>query len=416
MRPFTRKDIELMAPVGSYESLRAAIQGGANAVYFGVENLNMRSRSSKNFTLADIKKIVEIAAEKGIKTYLTLNTVMYNRDLDMMRQIVDAAKQSGISAIIASDAAVLNYVQKQDLSVHLSTQANVSNIESLRFFSRIADVIVLARELSLDQVEEISEAIQKEQIRGPSGDLVRIEMFVHGALCMAISGKCYLSLHQANYSANRGECLQICRRSYTVRDTENGDELKIDNEHIMSPKDLLTIHFLDKILAAGVTVLKIEGRARSPEYVYTVTKCYSEAVNSILAGTYSKEKIDGWGERLKMVFNRGFWDGYYLGQRLGEWSKNYGSQATRKKVYIGKGINYFQKIKIAEFLIETKLLKVGDKILVTGPTTGIIESEIKEIRVDDKSTSQAIKGEYCTTPLESAIRQSDKLYKITDIK
>jgi putative protease len=416
MRPFTRKDIELMAPVGSYESLRAAIQGGANAVYFGVENLNMRSRSSKNFTLADIKKIVEIAAEKGIKTYLTLNTVMYNRDLDMMRQIVDAAKQSGISAIIASDAAVLNYVQKQDLSVHLSTQANVSNIESLRFFSRIADVIVLARELSLDQVEEISEAIQKEQIRGPSGDLVRIEMFVHGALCMAISGKCYLSLHQANYSANRGECLQICRRSYTVRDTENGDELKIDNEHIMSPKDLLTIHFLDKILAAGVTVLKIEGRARSPEYVYTVTKCYSEAVNSILAGTYSKEKIDGWGERLKMVFNRGFWDGYYLGQRLGEWSKNYGSQATRKKVYIGKGINYFQKIKIAEFLIETKSLKVGDKILVTGPTTGIIESEIKEIRVDDKSTSQAIKGEYCTTPLESAIRQSDKLYKITDIK
>jgi putative protease len=416
MRPFTRKDIELMAPVGSYESLRAAIQGGANAVYFGVENLNMRSRSSKNFTLADIKKIVEIAAEKGIKTYLTLNTVMYNRDLDMMRQIVDAAKQSGISAIIASDAAVLNYVQKQDLSVHLSTQANVSNIESLRFFSRIADVIVLARELSLDQVEEISEAIQKEQIRGPSGDLVRIEMFVHGALCMAISGKCYLSLHQANYSANRGECLQICRRSYTVRDTENGDELKIDNEHIMSPKDLLTIHFLNKILAAGVTVLKIEGRARSPEYVYTVTKCYSEAVNSILAGTYSKEKIDGWGERLKMVFNRGFWDGYYLGQRLGEWSKNYGSQATRKKVYIGKGINYFQKIKIAEFLIETKSLKVGDKILVTGPTTGIIESEIKEIRVDDKSTSQAIKGEYCTTPLESAIRQSDKLYKITDIK
>lgn len=416
MKPFMRKDIELLAPVGSYESLRAAIQGGADAVYFGVEKLNMRSRSSKNFTLADLKKIVEIAAEKGIKTYLTLNTVMYNRDLDMMRQIVDAAKQSGISAIIASDPAVFNYVQKQGLPVHLSTQANVSNVESVRFFSRIADVIVLSRELSLDQVEEISEAVQKEHITGLSGELVRIEMFVHGALCMAISGKCYLSLHQTNYSANRGACLQICRRSYTVRDTETGDELEIENEHIMSPKDLLTIHFLDKILAAGVTILKIEGRARSPEYVYTVTQCYSDAVNSILAGTYSKEKIDGWVERLKTVFNRGFWDGYYLGQRLGEWSKSYGSQATRKKVYIGKGINYFQKIKIAEFLIETKSLKVGDRILITGPTTGIIESEIKEIRVDDKSVSQANNGEYCTIPLESAIRQSDKLYKITDSK
>ncbi|HCK99300.1 MAG TPA: collagenase-like protease [Candidatus Marinimicrobia bacterium] len=412
----TRKDIELMAPVGSYESLQAAIQGGAEAVYFGVEKLNMRSRSSKNFTLADLKKIVEIAAEKGIKTYLTLNTVMYNRDLDILRGIVDAAKQSGVDAIIASDPAVFDYVQKQGMSVHLSTQANVSNIESVRYYSRIADVIVLARELTLDQVEEISEAIQKEQITGPSGELIRIEMFVHGALCMAISGKCYLSLHQANYSANRGACLQICRRSYTARDTETGDELEIDNEYIMSPKDLLTIHFLDKILAAGVTVLKIEGRARSPEYVYTVTQCYSEAVNSILAGTYSKEKIDGWVERLKTVFNRGFWDGYYLGQRLGEWSKRYGSQATRKKVYIGKGINYFQKIKIAEFLIETKSLKVGDRILVTGPTTGIIESEIKEIRIDDKSVSQAIKGEYCTIPLESTIRQSDKLYKITDLK
>jgi len=416
MKLFTRKDIELMAPVGSYESLRAAIQGGSDAVYFGVEKLNMRSRSSKNFTLADLKKIVEIAGEKGIKTYLTLNTVMYNRDLDMMRQIVDAAKQSGVSAIIASDPAVFNYVQKQGLPVHLSTQANVSNVESVRFFSRIADVIVLARELSLDQVREISGVIEKERITGPSGDLVRIEMFVHGALCMAISGKCYLSLHQANYSANRGACLQICRRSYTVRDTETGDELEIENEHIMSPKDLLTIHFFDKILAAGVTVLKIEGRARSPEYVYTVTQCYSEAVNSILAGTYSKEKIDGWVERLKTVFNRGFWDGYYLGQRLGEWSKSYGSQATRKKVYIGKGINYFQKIKIAEFLIETKSLKIGDRILITGPTTGIIESEIKEIRIDDKSVSRANKGEYCTIPLESAIRQSDKLYKITDLK
>jgi len=415
MKNITRKDIELMAPVGSYESLQAAIQGAADAVYFGVDKLNMRSRSSKNFTLADLKKIVEIAAEKGIKTYLTLNTVMYDSDLDLMRKIVDEAKVSGVDAIIASDPAVFDYVQQQELPVHLSTQANVSNVESVRYYSRIADVIVLARELTLDQVKEISDAIQKEHITGPSGELVRIEMFVHGALCMAISGKCYLSLHQMNYSANRGACLQICRRSYTVRDTDTGDELKIENEHIMSPKDLLTIHFLDKILDTGVTVLKIEGRARSPEYVYTVCQCYSEAIDSILTGTYSKEKVEIWIERLKAVFNRGFWDGYYLGQRLGEWSDRYGSRATRRKIYIGKGVNYFRKAKVAEFLIETKTLEKGDRILITGPTTGIIESVVDEIRVDDKLVREANKGDRITIILPSVIRPSDKLYKLIDV-
>lgn len=404
-----------MAPVGSYESLQAAIQGGADAVYFGVDKLNMRSRSSKNFTSADLKKIVDIAANRGIKTYLTLNTVMYDSDMDMMRKIVDEAKVSGVDAIIASDPAVFDYVQQQGLAVHLSTQANVSNIESVRYYSRIADVIVLARELTLDQVKEISEAIQKEHITGPSGELVRIEMFVHGALCMAISGKCYLSLHQTNYSANRGACLQICRRSYTVRDTDTGDELEIENEHIMSPKDLLTIHFLDKILGAGVTVLKIEGRARSPEYVYTVSQCYSDAIDSILTGTYSKEKVESWIERLKAVFNRGFWDGYYLGQRLGEWSDRYGSRATRRKIYIGKGVNYFRKAKVAEFIIETKTLKKGDRILITGPTTGVIESVVDEIRVDDNPVLEAKKGARITITLPTVIRASDKLYKLIDV-
>ncbi|MBL7067113.1 MAG: U32 family peptidase [Candidatus Marinimicrobia bacterium] len=404
-----------MAPVGSFESLQAAIQGGADAVYFGVEKLNMRSRSSKNFATADLKKIVDIAANREIKTYLTLNTVMYDSDMDMMRKIVDEAKVSGVDAIIASDPAVFDYVQQQGLPVHLSTQANVSNIESVRYYSRIADVIVLARELTLGQVKEISEAIQKEHITGHSGELVRIEMFVHGALCMAISGKCYLSLHQTNYSANRGACLQICRRSYTVRDTDTGDEIEIENEHIMSPKDLLTIHFLDKILGAGVTVLKIEGRARSPEYVYTVSQCYSDAIDSILTGTYSKEKIESWIERLKAVFNRGFWDGYYLGQRLGEWSDRYGSRATRRKIYIGKGVNYFRKAKVAEFIIETKTLKKGDRILITGPTTGMIESVVDEIRVDDNPVLETKKGARITISLPTVIRASDKLYKLIDV-
>ena len=416
MKSISRQDIKLMSPVGSYESLQAAIQGGADAVYFGVERLNMRSRSSKNFTLDDLKEIAIIAKTSNIKTYLTLNTVMYDRDLVKMREIVDVAKQSGVNAIIASDPAAFDYIRQQGMSVHLSTQANVSNIESMRFYARFADVIVLARELDLDQVREISEAIQLEQIKGPSGKLIQLEMFVHGALCMAVSGKCYLSLHQANHSANRGECLQICRRAYIVQDKETGDELEVDHEYIMSPKDLMTIHFLNKILAAGVTVVKIEGRARSPEYVKTVTECYSEAVTAIIDGSYSEEKIEIWKNRLKMVFNRGFWDGYYLGQRLGEWSEKYGSKATRRRVYIGKGVNYFRKSQIAEFIIDTKSLEIGDRVLITGPTTGVVELIIDEIWVDEKPVQKAQKGDRMTIPLQVTIRPSDKLYKLIDTK
>ena len=416
MKSITRQDIELMAPVGSYESLQAAIQGGADAVYFGVERLNMRSRSSKNFMLDDLKEIVGIAQASKIKTYLTLNTVMYNRDLAKMREIVDAAKQSGINAIIASDPAAFDYIRKQGMSIHLSTQANVSNIESLRFYAQFADVIVLARELDMKQVWEISDAIDREQIKGPSGKLIQLEMFIHGALCMAVSGKCYLSLHQTNHSANRGECLQVCRRAYIVQDKETGDELEVDHEYIMSPKDLMTIHFLNKILDAGVTVLKIEGRARSPEYVKTVSECYSESITAISDGSYSGKKIEDWKTRLKTVFNRGFWDGYYLGQRLGEWSEKYGSKATRRRVYIGKGVNYFRKPQVAEFIIETKNLGIGDRILITGPTTGVIELIIDEIWVDEKPVQKALKGDRITIPVESAIRPSDKLYKLIDTK
>lgn len=404
-----------MAPVGSFESLHAAIQGGADSVYFGVERLNMRSRSSQNFTLADLKEIVKIAKDHQIKTYLTLNIVMYDHELSRMREIVDAAQASGIDAIVASDPAVIDYVLKQGMSLHLSTQANVSNIESLRFYARFADVVVLARELTLEQIQNISEAINAEQIKGPSGELIRIEIFVHGALCMAISGKCYLSLHQADHSANRGECLQICRRAYIVQDKESGAELEVDHEYIMSPKDLMTICFLDKILDAGVTVLKIEGRARSPEYVKTVSQCYSEAVDSIIDGGFTAAKIEDWRNRLKTVFNRGFWDGYYLGQRLGEWSEKYGSRATRRRVYLGKGVNYFRKPKVAEFILETGSLTSGDRILVTGPTTGLIESVVEEIWVNDKPVQQAVKGDRITIPLATAIRPSDKLYKLLDV-
>ncbi len=404
-----------MAPVGSFESLHAAIQGGADSVYFGVERLNMRSRSSQNFTLADLKEIVKIAKDHQIKTYLTLNIVMYDHELSRMREIVDAAQASGIDAIVASDPAVIDYVLKQGMSLHLSTQANVSNIESLRFYARFADVVVLARELTLEQIQNISEAINAEQIKGPSGELIRIEIFVHGALCMAISGKCYLSLHQADHSANRGECLQICRRAYIVQDKESGAELEVDHEYIMSPKDLMTICFLDKILDAGVTVLKIEGRARSPEYVKTVSQCYSEAVDSIIDGSFTAAKIEDWRNRLKTVFNRGFWDGYYLGQRLGEWSEKYGSRATRRRVYLGKGVNYFRKPKVAEFILETGSLTSGDRILVTGPTTGLIESVVEEIWVNDKPVQQAVKGDRITIPLATAIRPSDKLYKLLDV-
>ena len=407
-----REDIEVMAPAGSYESLMAAIQGGADAVYFGIEQLNMRSRSSANFTASDLPEIVRIAQEHGLKTYLTLNTVIYNHELLQMRKIIDLAKQHGVTAVIVSDQSALNYAMKAGVEIHLSTQLNISNIESLKFYAGFADVVVLARELDLDQVAEIYKAIQLEEVRGPSGELIKIEMFVHGALCMAVSGKCYLSLHEHNHSANRGDCYQVCRSSYIVTDKERGIELEVDNKNIMSPKDLSTIHFLNKLLDAGVRVLKIEGRARSPEYVKTVTSCYNEAVESYVSGTFTREKINGWTERLGKVFNRGFWDGYYLGQRLGEWSEVYGSAATTRKTYIGKGTNYFDRIGVAEFLIETGEISIGDQILIIGPTTGVIETMIDEIRVNETNTEKAVKGETCSIPIKETVRRSDKLYKV----
>lgn len=406
-----REDIEIMAPAGSFESLQAAIQGGANSIYFGIEQLNMRARSSYNFTRKDLPEIVSLAKANNIKTYLTVNTVIYNHELGIVREVIDLAKEYELDAVIASDTSVLNYAFKQNVEVHLSTQLNISNLDSLKFYSTFADVAVLARELNLQQVKEIYEGIRLEDIRGPKGDRVKIEMFVHGALCMAISGKCYLSLHEHNHSANRGDCLQVCRRSYKVQDKERGNELEIENEQIMSPKDLSTIHFLNKILDAGVRVLKIEGRARSPEYVKTVISCYNEAVNSIIDGSYGDEKIAKWKERLSEVFNRGFWNGYYLGQRLGEWSHVYGSAAKRKKIYTGKGTNYYDKIKVAEILIEAGELHVGDDILIIGPTTGVVETKVKEIRVDLKPVDKAVKGEKCSIPVDSLMRRSDKIYR-----
>lgn len=411
-----RDDIELMAPVGSYESLRAAIQGGADSVYFGIDQLNMRARSSANFTTEDLPKVVTIARENGLKTYLTINTVIYDHELLQMRYIVDLAKEHGISAVIVSDQSVLDYALKAGVEVHLSTQLNISNIESLKFYSRFADVVVLARELNLEQVAAIYRAIELEDVRGPAGGLIRIEMFIHGALCMAISGKCYLSLHQYNHSANRGDCFQVCRGSYEVKDKERGIELEVENENIMSPKDLSTIHFLNKILDAGVQVLKIEGRARSPEYVKTVVSCYNEALSAYFAGNYIPEKISKWKERLSRVFNRGFWDGYYLGQPLGEWSETYGSTATTKKAYLGKVTNYFDRIGIAEFLIETGEVSTGDEILIIGPTTGVAETTVREVRVDEKSVEKAVKGESCSVPVPSMVRRSDKLYKVVHIE
>lgn len=405
-----------MSPAGSFESLRAAIQGGADSVYFGIEKLNMRARSSFNFTGKDLPEIVSITRENNLKTYLTVNTVIYNHELGIVREIIDLARENQVDAIIASDTAVLDYAFKQNVEVHLSTQLNISNLDSLRFFSHFADVVVLARELNLEQVKNINNGIETEDIHGPGGDLVKIEMFVHGALCMAISGKCYLSLHEHNHSANRGDCFQVCRRGYTVRDRERENELDIENEYIMSPKDLSTIHFLNKVLDAGVRVLKIEGRARSPEYVKTVTSCYNEAVNSIIDGSYNEEKIAGWREKLSQVFNRGFWDGYYLGQKLGEWSHVYGSSASRKKIYTGKTTNYFDKIQVAEVQIEAGELKVGDDILIIGPTTGVIETRVKEIRVDLKPVSRALKGERCSFPVNNPIRRSDKIYRWVENK
>ena len=403
-----------MAPVGSRESLAAAIQAGADSIYFGIENLNMRARSANTFTIEDLREIARTCDEHGMKSYLTVNTIIYDKDIELMRTIVDAAKEAGISAVIAADVAVMSYANKIGQEVHLSTQLNISNAEALKFYAQFADVVVLARELNLEQVAEIYRQIQEEHICGPSGELIRIEMFCHGALCMAVSGKCYLSLHEMNHSANRGACMQICRRAYTVRDKDTDVELEVDNQYIMSPKDLKTIHFLNKLIDSGVRVFKIEGRARGPEYVRTVVSCYNEAIESYLNDDFTDEKVAQWDERLATVFNRGFWNGYYLGQRLGEWTHNYGSGATKRKIYIGKGVKYFSNLGVAEFLMESGSLSVGDEILVTGPTTGALIRKVEEIRVDLKPVQKTVKGERFSMRIDEKIRPSDKLFKWVD--
>lgn len=408
------KDFEIMAPVGSRESLAAAIQAGADSIYFGIENLNMRARSANTFTIDDLKEIARTCDEHGMKSYLTVNTIIYDNDLALMRTIIDAAKEAGISAVIAADVAVMTYARSIGQEIHLSTQLNISNVEALRFYAQFADVVVLARELNLDQVAEIYRAIREENICGPSGEQIRIEMFCHGALCMAVSGKCYLSLHQMNNSANRGACMQVCRRSYIVTDKESNEELEIDNQYIMSPKDLKTIHFMNKMMDAGVRVFKIEGRARGPEYVRTVVECYKEAIKAYVEDTFTDEKIADWDERLATVFNRGFWDGYYLGQRLGEWTKNYGSAATQRKIYVGKGIKYFNNIGVAEFLVEAAEVSVGDKLLITGPTTGAVFMTLDEARVDLKAVDTVHKGEHFSMKMEK-MRPNDKLYKLVTV-
>ena len=408
----TIKDFEIMAPVGSRESLAAAIQAGAGSVYFGVDRLNMRSHSANHFSIDDLRDIAATCAEHGIKSYLTVNTIIYGEDLPLMREIIDAAKEAGISAVIASDVAVMAYCNERGVEVHLSTQLNISNIEALKFYARFADVVVLARELNMDQVAEIHRQIVSQDIRGPRGQLIRIEMFCHGALCMAVSGKCYMSLENTGRSANRGECMQLCRRSYTVTDNETGCQLEIDNKYIMSPKDLKTVRFIDRMMKAGVRVFKIEGRARGPEYVYTVVNCYKEAIASVLDGTFTETKKDEWDKRLAAVFNRGFWDGYYQGQRLGEWNKNYGSNATERKVYVGRGVKYFSKLGVAEFSVEASDFAVGDKLLVTGPTTGVMYLTASEIRYDLKPVDKALKGQHVSLPVPAKVRPSDKLFKL----
>ncbi len=412
MKNLNRKDIELLAPAGSYESLTAAWQGGADAIYFGIENLNMRARSSFNFKMKDLKQIAAFASEHEIKAYLALNSLIYDEDIALAKEIIDAVKESGINAIIASDQSVLNYAKKRNVAVHLSTQLNISNSEALKFYSPYAEVVVLARELNLNQICQISKEIKDEDITGPSGKEMRIELFIHGALCMAISGKCYLSLHQYNKSANRGECLQACRRDYLVKEKETGKELEIENSYIMSPKDLCTIDFLDQILDAGVSVLKIEGRARSAEYVKTVTSCYNEAIHAIINGNYNPEKTSVWKKRLASVFNRGFWDGYYLGQKLGEWSDVYGSKAEKRKVYIGYIKNYFSKLNVAEILVESDKLSVGDEGLIIGSTTGVYEFKVKELRQENINVGEVAKGSVISMPVESLVRRSDKVYKL----
>ena len=409
------EDFEIMAPVGSRESLAAAIQAGADSVYFGIEKLNMRAHSASTFTIDDLKEIAATCGEHGIKTYLTVNTVIYNEDIPLMHEIVDAAKNAGISAVIASDVAVMTYCRKVGQEVHLSTQLNISNVEALKFYSQFADVVVLARELNMDQVAEVHRLAAEQRICGPSGKPVRIEMFCHGALCMAISGKCYLSLDNANRSANRGECIQLCRRSYTVTDNETGTQLEIDNKYVMSPKDLKTVRFIDRMMKSGVRVFKIEGRARGPEYVYTVVTCYKEAIRSVIDGTFTEEKKDAWDERLATVFNRGFWDGYYLGQKLGEWNKNYGSCATERKVYVGKGVKYFSKLGVAEFAVEAANFSKGDKLLITGPTTGVVYMTADEIRYDLNPVDEACKGQRVSMPVPAKVRPSDKLFKLEKV-
>lgn len=403
-----------MAPAGSFESLQAAIDNGADSVYFGIEQLNMRARSSINFTIEDLPEIQSRCSSKGIKTYITLNTIVYDHDLSLIKRICNKAKEAHISAIIASDQAVISYARSIDMEVHISTQLNVTNIETVKFYSLFADVIVLSRELSLRQIRDICDAVEKGNITGPSGNPVQIEVFGHGALCMAVSGKCYLSLHTQNASANRGACMQNCRRKYKVIDIEDGHELKIDNEYIMSPEDLCTIDFIDQLLDTGIAVIKIEGRGRSPEYVATVTKCYRQAIDSCVNSSYSKEKVKGWMAELGKVYNRGFWGGYYLGKELGQWTDQSGSKATQKKVYLGKGLHYFPKAQIAHFKIESQKLSVGDRILITGPTTGTVETTVEEMLVDDLKVDTAVKENEVTFPLSQKIRASDKLYKLIE--
>lgn len=406
------KDFEIMAPVGSRESLMAAIQAGADSVYFGIGQLNMRSHSANHFNINDLQEIAETCHAHDIKTYLTVNTIIYDEDIHVMQQICDAALAANITAVIACDVAVMNYCNRIGLEVHLSTQLNISNIEALKFYAQFADVVVLARELKLEQVAYIYQQIQEQDIRGPKGELIRIEMFCHGALCMAVSGKCYMSLADANRSANRGECIQICRRSYILTDAETGNEIEVDNKYLMSPKDLKTVRFIDKLMKSGVRVFKIEGRARGPEYVYTVVKAYKEAIASVLDGTFTEEKKDEWDRQLATVFNRGFWDGYYQGQRLGEWNKNYGSNATEKKVLVGKVIKYFSKLSVAEVAVEATTFSVGDKLLITGPTTGALWLNADEIRYDLKPVETALQKQRVSIPVPEKVRPGDKLFKL----
>jgi len=406
------EDFEIMAPVGSPESFAAAIQAGADSIYFGIERLNMRAHSASTFTIDDLRQIASTCREHGIKSYLTVNTIIYGEDIPLMHEIIDAAHEAGISAVIASDVAVMQYCRQVGQEVHLSTQLNISNIEALKFYAQFADVVVLARELNMNQVADIFRQVEEQHVCGPSGSQIRIEMFCHGALCMAISGKCYMSLDNANRSANRGECVQICRRSYTVTDNETGNQLEIDNKYIMSPKDLKTIRFIDRMMHAGVRVFKIEGRARGPEYVYTVVRCYKEAIRSVVEGSFTEEKKDDWDRRLATVFNRGFWDGYYQGQLMGEWNKNYGSNATERKVYIGKGVKYFSRLGVAEFTVEANTFSIGDKMLITGPTTGVVYVTANEIHGDHGPVDIAQQGTRVSIAVPAKVRPSDKLFKL----